>query len=135
MDKVQELDIELRVGLHTGECELVGEDIAGMAVNIGARIGVLAAADEVLVSSTVKDLVVGSGIAFVDRGARELKGVPGKWRLFAVDQVDAPASSQLVPDTRERRISDRAVARATRRVPRVVQRVIGYGLLKNDQQL
>jgi class 3 adenylate cyclase len=101
-DQVRSLDIELRAGLHTGECELIGDDIGGMAVNIGARIGALAGADEVIVSSTVKDLVVGSGISFSDRGARELKGVPGEWRLFAVDQVEAPASNRLVPDTRER---------------------------------
>jgi pimeloyl-ACP methyl ester carboxylesterase/class 3 adenylate cyclase len=101
-DQVRSLDIELRAGLHTGECELIGDDIGGMAVNIGARIGALADADEVVVSNTVKDLVVGSGISFSDRGARELKGVPGEWRLFAVDQVEAPPSSRLVPDTRER---------------------------------
>jgi pimeloyl-ACP methyl ester carboxylesterase/class 3 adenylate cyclase len=101
-DQVRSLDMELRAGLHTGECELIGDDIGGMAVNIGARIGALAGADEVIVSSTVKDLVVGSGISFSDRGARELKGVPGEWRLFAVDQVEAPASNRLVPDTRER---------------------------------
>jgi pimeloyl-ACP methyl ester carboxylesterase/class 3 adenylate cyclase len=101
-DQVRSLDIELRAGLHTGECELIGDDIGGMAVNIGARIGALADADEVVVSSTVKDLVVGSGISFSDRGTRELKGVPGEWRLFAVDQVEAPASSRLVPETRER---------------------------------
>lgn len=101
-DQVRSLDIELRAGLHTGECELIGDDIGGMAVNIGARIGALAGADEVVVSSTVKDLVVGSGITFSDRGTRELKGVPGEWRLFAVDQVEAPASSRLVPETRER---------------------------------
>jgi class 3 adenylate cyclase len=104
-DKVRSLDIELRAGLHTGECELVGDDIAGMAVNIGARIGALAGAGEVVVSSTVKDLVVGSGISFSDRGTRELKGVPGEWHLFAVDQVEAPPSSRLVPDTREHRLS------------------------------
>jgi pimeloyl-ACP methyl ester carboxylesterase/class 3 adenylate cyclase len=101
-DQVRSLDMELRAGLHTGECELIGDDIGGMAVNIGARIGAFAGADEVIVSSTVKDLVVGSGISFSDRGARELKGVPGEWHLFAVDQVEAPASNQLVPDTRER---------------------------------
>jgi pimeloyl-ACP methyl ester carboxylesterase/class 3 adenylate cyclase len=101
-DQVRSLDMELRAGLHTGECELIGDDIGGMAVNIGARIGAVAGADEVIVSSTVKDLVVGSGISFSDRGARELKGVPGEWHLFAVDQVEAPASDRLVPDTRER---------------------------------
>jgi len=101
-DQVRALGIEVRAGLHTGECELVGDDIGGMAVNIGARIGALAGPSEVLVSSTVKDLVVGSGISFSDRGAQELKGVPGEWRLFAVDKVETPASSRLVPDTRER---------------------------------
>jgi class 3 adenylate cyclase/pimeloyl-ACP methyl ester carboxylesterase len=126
-DKVPALDIELRAGIHTGECELVGDDIGGMAVNIGARIGALAGANEVLVSGTVKDLVVGSGISFADRGTQELKGVPGEWRLFAVDQVEAPASSQLVPDTRERRLSDRAATGAVRRAPRFMRRVIGWG--------
>ncbi len=76
-----------------------------MAVNIGARINALAGTDEVFVSSTVKDLVVGSGISFVDRGTRELKGVPGEWSLFVVDKVEMPASSQLVPDAREHRLS------------------------------
>ena len=104
-DNVRALDINVRAGLHTGECELVGDDIGGMAVNIGARISALATANEVLVSSTVKDLVVGSGISFTDRGTHELKGVPGEWSLFAVDKVEMPPSSQLVADTRERRVS------------------------------
>jgi class 3 adenylate cyclase len=82
--EVRQLGIEIRAGLHTGECELRGDDVAGMAVHIGARVGARAGASEVLVSSTVKDLVVGSGIEFADRGATELKGVPGEWRLFAV---------------------------------------------------
>jgi class 3 adenylate cyclase len=81
---VQPLGIEVRAGLHTGECELRGDDVAGMAVHIGARVGSTAGPSEVLVSSTVKDLVVGSGLEFADRGATELKGVPGEWRLFAV---------------------------------------------------
>jgi pimeloyl-ACP methyl ester carboxylesterase/class 3 adenylate cyclase len=101
-EEVGTLGIEVRAGLHTGECELVGDDIGGMAVNIGARIGALAGPSEVLVSSTVKDLVVGSGISFSERGAHELKGVPGEWLLFAVDKVEAPASGRLVPDARER---------------------------------
>jgi pimeloyl-ACP methyl ester carboxylesterase/class 3 adenylate cyclase len=104
-DAVRALGVELRSGLHTGECELVRDDITGMAVNIGARIGALAGADEVLVSSTVKDLVVGSGISFSDFGSRELKGVPGEWRLYAVDAIEAPVSRQLVADERERRFS------------------------------
>jgi pimeloyl-ACP methyl ester carboxylesterase len=76
--------VDVRAGLHTGECELTSDDVRGMAVNIGARVSGLAVGGEVLVSSTVKDLVVGSGIEFEDRGAHELKGVPGEWRLFAV---------------------------------------------------
>ena len=75
--------LEVRAGLHTGECELYGDDVRGMAVNIGARVGALADANEVLVSSTVKDLVVGADLRFTERGEHELKGVPGKWRLYA----------------------------------------------------
>lgn len=82
-DGVRSLGIEIRAGLHTGECELVGDDVAGMAVNIGARVASLAGAGEVLVSGTVKDLVVGSGIEFAERGEHQLKGVPGEWRLFS----------------------------------------------------
>jgi class 3 adenylate cyclase len=84
---VRELGIEIRAGLHTGECELVGDDVAGMAINIGARVSALAGPGEVLVSGTVKDLVYGSGIEFADRGAHELKGVPGDWRLYAVERA------------------------------------------------
>ena len=83
-DTVHALGIEVRAGLHTGECEVRGDDIGGIAVHIGARVSALAGANEVLVSSTVRDLVIGSGIEFVDRGTHELKGVPGEWRLFAV---------------------------------------------------
>jgi class 3 adenylate cyclase len=72
-----------QLGVHTGEIELLGEDIGGIAVHIGARVAVLAGAGEILVSRTVVDLVAGSGIAFQDRGERSLKGVPGSWRLFA----------------------------------------------------
>ena len=83
-DGARQLGIEVRVGLHTGEVELRGDDIAGTAVNLGARVAGLAAGGEVLVSRTVTDLVAGSGIAFEDRGDHALKGVPGQWRLFAV---------------------------------------------------
>nr|MDJ0817370.1 adenylate/guanylate cyclase domain-containing protein [Desulfobacterales bacterium] len=70
--------------LHTGECEVMDEKVTGIAVHIGARVMSYAEPGEVLVSSTVKDLVAGSGIDFVDRGSYELKGIPGKWRFFAV---------------------------------------------------
>jgi class 3 adenylate cyclase len=84
IDGARSLDLTVRAGIHTGECELVGDKIAGIAVVTGARVSSLAASGEVLVSSTVKDLVAGSGFAFEDRGEHELKGVPGTWRLYAV---------------------------------------------------
>jgi class 3 adenylate cyclase len=84
VERSSELGLSVRAGLHTGECELVGDGVSGIAVNIGARVGALAEGDEVLVSSTVRDLVIGSGIEFADRGAHALKGVPGEWRVFAV---------------------------------------------------
>ncbi len=85
-DAIARLGLQIRAGLHTGEVELRGEDVAGVAVHIGARVAAEARGGEVLVSSTVKDLVAGSGIAFAERGATELKGVPGEWRIFAVDR-------------------------------------------------
>jgi class 3 adenylate cyclase len=84
---MRSLGLELRIGLHTGECEVVGNKLAGIAVHTGARVAALAEPGEVLVSSTVRDLVAGSGIEFVDRGERQLKGIPGVWRLFAVARV------------------------------------------------
>jgi class 3 adenylate cyclase/pimeloyl-ACP methyl ester carboxylesterase len=83
-DAVQALGIEVRAGLHTGECEVRGDDIGGIAVHIGARVSALAGASDVLVSSTLRDLVIGSGLEFDDRGAYQLKGVPGEWHLFVV---------------------------------------------------
>jgi class 3 adenylate cyclase len=83
-DAVRTLGLEIRVGIHTGEIEVRADDVTGVAVHIGARVAQHAGAAEVLVSSTVKDLVAGSGIEFADRGEHELKGVPGTWRLFSV---------------------------------------------------
>ena len=88
-DEVAGLGIEVRAGIHTGEVELIGDDVGGMAVNIGARIGALADPGEVLVSSTVRELVVGSGLEFSERGVEKLKGAPGEWRLFAIDAPPA----------------------------------------------
>jgi class 3 adenylate cyclase len=87
-DAVRRLGIEIRAGLHTGECEIManGANVGGIAVHIGARVVAAAGPGEVLVSSTVKDLVVGSGLRFEGRGTRRLKGVPAKWRLFAVEE-------------------------------------------------
>jgi len=89
--EAERIGIPVRAGVHTGECDVVGDDLAGMAVNIGARVGALAEAGEVLVSQTVKDLVVGSGIDFEDRGTHTLKGVPGEWRLYASQTSRQPA--------------------------------------------
>jgi class 3 adenylate cyclase len=83
-EAVREVGLEVRLGLHAGECEALDGKVAGIAVSIGARISALAAAGEVLVSQTVKDLVAGSGITFEDHGPAELKGVPGEWRLYSV---------------------------------------------------
>lgn len=83
---VRSLGLEVRAGLHTGECEAMGEKLGGIAVHIGSRVAALARAGEVLVSSTVKDLVAGSGLSFQDRGVYSLKGIPGDWKLFAVER-------------------------------------------------
>lgn len=83
-DRLSELGLSIRAGAHTGEVELIGDDIGGIAVHIAARISSLARAGEVLASSTVRDLVAGSGLEFEDRGDHELKGVPGTWRVLAV---------------------------------------------------
>jgi len=86
VDTMPELGLEVRAGLHTGECEVIDGKVAGIAVHTGARVAATAQPGEVLVSSTVKDLVAGSGIAFHDRGLHELKGIPGDWHLYAVDR-------------------------------------------------
>jgi class 3 adenylate cyclase len=82
---MRDIGLEVRVGLHTGEIELEGDDVRGIAVHIGARVASLAEPGEVLVSSTVKDLVAGSGLTFWDAGERELKGVPERWHLYRVE--------------------------------------------------
>jgi class 3 adenylate cyclase len=84
VDAVRGAGLEIRAGVHTGECEVVGDKLAGVAVHIGARVASKAGPGEVLVSGTVHDLVAGSGIGLQDRGSTELKGVPGEWRLYAV---------------------------------------------------
>jgi pimeloyl-ACP methyl ester carboxylesterase len=86
---LQDLGLQVRLGLHTGECELIDGKVGGIAVHIGARVAERAASGEVLVSSTVHDLVAGSGIRFEERGMAELKGIPGQWRLYSVDPASA----------------------------------------------
>jgi class 3 adenylate cyclase len=85
-ENVHDLGLDVRAGLHTGECEVMNGKVGGIAVHIGARVASSAGPGEVLVSQTVKDLVAGSGMVFQDRGVAELKGVPGEWRLYAVDR-------------------------------------------------
>jgi class 3 adenylate cyclase len=83
-DGVRRLGLDVRAGLHTGECEMSGADVAGIAVHIASRVESLAASGEILVSGTVHDLVAGSGLRFEDRGRRQLKGIEGDWPVFAV---------------------------------------------------
>lgn len=93
------MGIEIRAGVHTGECEVVGEKLGGIAVHIGARIAALSEPGQVLVSSTVKDLVAGSGLRFEDRGMHRLKGVPDEWHLFSVERgsEEMPARPRPLP--------------------------------------
>jgi pimeloyl-ACP methyl ester carboxylesterase/class 3 adenylate cyclase len=96
-DTVKEIGLDVRAGLHTGECEVIHGKIGGIAVHIGARVAAQAGPGEVLVSSTVKDLVAGSGIEFDDRGVTELAGVPGEWRLYAVEDEARAMSGRPAP--------------------------------------
>jgi len=110
------LELDVRSGLHTGECEIVDDDLAGLAVHIGARVCGLAGTGEVLVSRTVKDLVVGSSLEFHARGNHELKGVPGSWELFALADGRTP-TIPVAPEQPPVRTSDRIVLAAARRAP------------------
>ncbi len=120
------LGVDISAGVHTGECEMIGADIGGMAVHIGARVVARAAPGEVLVSGAVRDLVIGSGIEFADRGTHELKGVPGEWQLLAVagartagEPVVAvkTAGDPLAPNATLITKGDRAALRLARRAP------------------
>lgn len=119
-ERAAELRIELRAGIHTGECEAIGQDLAGLAVHIGARVSALARPGEVAVSSTVKDLVVGSRMQFSDRGEHQFKGVPGSWRLYAL-VPQRPQQSQLDDVAAYLRRSDRLTVSLARRMPRTLR--------------
>jgi pimeloyl-ACP methyl ester carboxylesterase len=141
--EVEPLGIQLRAGIHTGECELMGQDLAGLAVNVGARIGALAGASEVLVSSTVRELVMGSGIEFAERGTHVLKGVPGEWRLYAVggdfrtdarpvSEVDAQTAA-LTPGPEETmRPRDRLMLAGAERAP-LLMRALGRAAVRRSR--
>ena len=118
---VGSLDLELRVGVHTGECERIRDDLAGMAVHVAARIGAAAAPGETLVSRTVSDLVAGSGFNFATRGTHQLKGVPGEWELLAAMGSTTVPSVPAEPP--KPRLSDRLIVSAARRMPRVLAAV------------
>jgi class 3 adenylate cyclase/pimeloyl-ACP methyl ester carboxylesterase len=120
------MGLPVRAGVHTGELERSGLDVTGMTVHIGARINALAAPGEVLVSSTVRDLVVGSGLAFVDRGTHELKGVPGQWGVFALaDTSKRPA--ELPDEPSLETALDRAALRTARTAPRAMRVALRVG--------
>jgi class 3 adenylate cyclase len=124
---VQTIGLEVRAGVHTGEIVLAGDDVRGIAVHVGARIAAMARAGEVLVSSTVRDLVAGSGLRFDDRGLHSLKGVPGEWQLLAVaGGHDAPTvaigpGNPLAPNSTLVTRSDRTALRLARRAPGVAR--------------
>jgi class 3 adenylate cyclase/pimeloyl-ACP methyl ester carboxylesterase len=120
---VRDLGIQIRTGLHTGECEVVDDDLAGLAVHIAERVSAAAAAGEVMVSRTVRDLVAGSGLAFRERGEHELKGVPGKWELFALADSDNDPI-QVAPEAPPTQLADRVVLATARRAPGLL-RLIG----------
>jgi pimeloyl-ACP methyl ester carboxylesterase len=142
-DAVRVLGIEIRAGVHTGECDRRGEDLAGIAVNVAARIVAHAGAGEVMVSSTVRELVLGSGIEFAERGTYTLKGVPDEWHLFAVtgdgradarpvSEVD-PAVAALTPGPMETlRPRDRAMLAAAHRTPGLL-RTLGRPILHRQR--
>jgi class 3 adenylate cyclase len=121
-DSLGSSGLPIRAGVHTGECEMIGEDIGGMAVHIGARVSALAQNGEILVSSTVADLVIGSGLHFEERGSHELKGVPGQWRLMAVagERLPTPTQEPLI----RQRPSDRVAMRLGRRFPGAVRAIL-----------
>ena len=128
-DDAETLGIQIRAGIHTGECELLDADIGGIAVHIAARILGQAGVGEILVSRTVRDLVVGSGTGFEDRGSVELRGVPGTWQLLAVNRhgpragsAEAELASMPTPGRRTAmRRSDRAVEVIAMRAPWLVR--------------
>jgi class 3 adenylate cyclase len=125
-DEAATLEISVRAGLHSGEIEREGLDVAGMAVHIGARVGAAAGPGDVLVSRTVRDLVTGSGLEFVSRGEQPLKGVPGEWELFALASADhraevLPAEQPLMTTF------DRAALTTARRAPRTARSVVRVG--------
>ena len=122
----RELGIEARAGVHTGEVQRAGPELTGMTVHLGARVGAAAGPSEVLVSRPVRDLVIGSGLAFTDRGEHELKGVPGKWRLYALSGTGVAAAS-VEDEAPAISLGDRALLRLARRHPWALRAGVNVG--------
>lgn len=123
VDDACALGLDVRAGVHTGQVERNGPDVSGMTVHIGARIGATARAGEVLVSRTVRDLVVGSGLRFTEVGEHELKGVPGRWILYALSDADTP---RMVPRRAPRlSVIDQAIMRTAKRAPQALRALVG----------
>jgi class 3 adenylate cyclase len=120
-EAVAPLGIRLRAGLHTGECERIGDDVGGMAVHLGARVGAKAAPGEVLVSETIRGLIIGSVIELEYHGEHELKGVPGRWRLYAVAGGEHPPTEPLPGPRETMRAGDRAAVAVARHAPGVLR--------------
>jgi class 3 adenylate cyclase len=117
---VRELGLQIRAGVHTGECERIENKLGGLAVHVGARIASLAAANEVLASRTVRDLLVGSGLQFTDRGTHQLRGIDEPWQLFAVEDTPSPTPGLSGPRD-HLTTSDRAIIQIARRAPAVLR--------------
>jgi class 3 adenylate cyclase/pimeloyl-ACP methyl ester carboxylesterase len=129
IDRLAQADIPIRAGIHTGECEAIGDDLAGIAVHIGARIASLGATGELLVSGTVKDLVVGSGISFAAHGEHPLKGLPDPWSVYRVlgDENTDGAARARVADERAVKVRDRALVTVARSNPRLAHPFLRRG--------
>jgi class 3 adenylate cyclase len=121
-----ELEVSVRFGVHTGELERTGNDVTGMSVHIGARINALAGPGEVLVTGTVRDLVVGSDLSFVERGIHQLKGVPGRWTVYALAGT-SESSAELPAEPSLETALDRAALRTARTAPRVMRAALRVG--------
>jgi class 3 adenylate cyclase len=120
VSRMAEFEVGIRAGIHTGECDLVGDDVAGIAVHIGARVAALGTAADVLVTSTVRDLVLGSGVQFTDRGVHQLKGVPGDWHVLAVAEDGTSEQRAAAPASDGRREPAPAAAATMRPVDKAV---------------
>lgn len=124
--EAEESGIAVRAGIHTGELERDGINVTGLAVHIGARVGAAADPGQVLVSRTVHDLVSGSGLSFVSRGEHELKGVPGRWELFAVTHAGEQPENLPLEESLQTSM-DKVVLQTARRAPRFVRAAVRLG--------